>query len=713
MRKVIPSSLLAAIVCAGMTAAAADKPALSFTAEQAKRGQTQYDSMCTGCHGGSLGGGPGGPSLVSASFRARWQLQSAEDLFTFIRTKMPPGGAGTLSNGDYADVVAYILKSNGAAAGKTALPAEAGQLTGLALANVLPAPPSPPDTHEAEGVAGYKAPSLDATTLQVQAQRTERMRALPPVTDAMLKRPPEGSWIVHRSSYDAHGVSPLSQIKRSNVASLTSAWSWSLPVGVNQIEPLVYDGIMFVGSGGKVQAFDAATGDLMWQFMGLDSGSKASRNLAISGDRIFAPIGGSVVALDMHTGKPVWEHQIVTEADRLRVGAGPLVVKDKVIVPITGCTAQYAGGCFIVALDAATGKEAWRFNTIARPGQPGGNSWNGAPVDHRFGGSVWTSGTYDPDLDLVYFGVGQTYVTGTLLTNATGAPGSNDGLYTDSTLALRPATGELVWYYQHVNREVWDLDWSFEQTLATLNIDGKPRRTVTTGGKIGVFDTLDAATGQYLFSFDAGVQNLVSAVDPKTGAKTISPELKPEPNVNKYVCPSSIGARNWMATSFDPATGKVYVPMNDTCMTFRWVPNSNPDVMDIMPPPALPKDSDGKLGRVMAFDLLTHKKVWEVRRRPFESSAVLATAGGIIFEGSRDRFFRASDDRNGKVLWETRLAGAPSSFPITYMVNGVQYVAVTTGGGNASDGMFVSLMPEVATPATGTTLWVFRLPEKR
>src|SRR5581483_11787958 len=219
-------------------------------------------------------------------------------------------------------------------------------------------------------------------------------------------------------------------------------------------------------------------------------------------------------------------------------------------------------------------------------------------VDHRFGGSVWTAGSYDPDLDLVYFGTGQTYVVSMLL-KTPAEPGTSDALYTDSTLALRPETGELVWYYQHVNREVWDLDWSFEQTLATLNIDGKPRRTVTTGGKVGIFDTLDAATGEYLFSYDAGMQNLITAIDPKTGAKTIAPQFKPEPNVVKDICPSSMGARNWMATSFDAATGIVYVPMNDACMKYQWLPNKNPETIDIYPPPGVDKDSNGKMGRVL------------------------------------------------------------------------------------------------------------------
>jgi alcohol dehydrogenase (cytochrome c) len=360
-------------------------------------------------------------------------------------------------------------------------------------------------------------------------------------------------------------------------------------------------------------------------------------------------------------------------------------------------------------MDAATGREAWRFNVIARPTQPGGDSWNGLPLDHRFGGSVWITPTYDPDLDLIYFGTAQTYSVGGLLTGASDKPGSSDALYTDSTIALRPQTGQLVWHYQHLKRDVWDLDWVFERTLATLKIEGKPRRVVIGSGKIGIFDVLDAATGAYLFSYDVGMQNLVSAIDPNTGDKTIAPQFKPEPNVKQYLCPSSMGSRNWLSSALGP-NGIVYIPLADTCMEYEWTPNPKVGALDIRISPSIRKDSDGNFSRVQAFDLLQRKKLWEVRRRPFPSSAILATAGGLVFEGSRDRFFRASDDRSGKVLWTMRLDGAPSAFPVTYSVNGTQYVAVTAGGGNAFDAVLAGITPEIATGKGGTTLWVFRLP---
>jgi alcohol dehydrogenase (cytochrome c) len=215
-------------------------------------------------------------------------------------------------------------------------------------------------------------------------------------------------------------------------------------------------------------------------------------------------------------------------------------------------------GCFIVGLDADSGKEHWRFHTIARPGQPGGDSWNGAPVAERFGGGVWTAGSYDPQLGLVYFGVGNTYDTATLIEPRSGASGvsSNDGLYTDSTVALRPDSGALAWYYQHQKRDVWDLDWVFEQSLVSLEVNGHARKLVVTGGKTAMFDALDAATGTFVFPQDLGVQNAVTKVDPVTGEKTVNHALQPQAGKAALLCPNSVGARNWLATALERCCGE-------------------------------------------------------------------------------------------------------------------------------------------------------------
>ncbi len=542
-----------------------------------------------------------------------------------------------------------------------------------------------------------------------------------PVTDDMLRHPQDGDWLTWRRTYNSLGYSPLRQIDGNNVRNLREAWAWVLPVSRNEIAPLVHDGIIFIKSANTIQALDGRTGDLLWQYVrplpaSLHDGISAIvRNLAIYQDMLYAPTAdGHIVALNVKTGVPVWDQQVLGPqeiAQHLELDGGPIVAKDKVMMGASGCN-TYPGGCFIVGLDAHSGSEVWRFHTIARPGQPGGDSWNGAPVDQRFGASVWTSGSYDPDLNLVYFGIGQTYDTGTLLEPHSQNGDSNDGLYTDSTVALDPDTGKLVWYYQHMNRDVWDLDWAFEQSLITLPIDGKPANLVVTGGKIMVFDAVDRANGKYEFSKDLGLQSLVSAIDPKTGKKIINPALKPEANVTKHFCPHSGGGRNWPATSYDPETKILYVPLYESCQDFTWAPRDSAKTAEggsdmhfvLHPRP----DSDGKMGRIEAINLQTQKVVWVYRQRAAISSSTLTTAGGLVFAGSRDRRFRAFDAATGKVLWQSTLNASLSSTPVTYSIGGEQYVAVVAGNGGPV--AWPQLTPEIANPLGGTTLWVFKLP---
>jgi alcohol dehydrogenase (cytochrome c) len=365
-------------------------------------------------------------------------------------------------------------------------------------------------------------------------------------------------------------------------------------------------------------------------------------------------------------------------------------------------------------LDAETGREAWRFNTIARPGQPGGDSWNGLPVEARHGGGVWTSGTYDPSRNLLFFGISNTYTVGGLLTPRPNGEGSNDALYTNSTVALDPDTGRLVWFYQHMNREVWDLDWAFERTLGVLSIDGRPRDVMFTVGKLGIFDVLDRETGAYLFSKDLGVQNLVRSIDPKTGRKIPNPDFEPLPGKTSVICPGVTGARAWPATAFDPRSRIVYVPMTESCMNYSLTARTPEQIAagqgDQNFPIAIPPNSDGNFGRIQAVNLDTRETVWTVRQRAPTASSVLATAGGMIFAGSVDRRISAYDGTTGKRLWDTPLPDAPSSTPVTYSVDGVQYVAVATGGSGPYYGDTHALVPEQIAPGVGITLMVYRLP---
>ncbi len=590
-----------------------------------------------------------------------------------------------------------------------ALLATASLTLGSAARGQAVAPPA-----EAPRYAGIL--NKDAAYDEAAAARAARTARLAPVTDAMLRDPPAGDWLMWRRAYNGQGFSPLSQIDKANVGRLGVAWSLSLPSSPNEITPVVHNGVIFVSSGIRVEAIDGATGEVLWQYNrpGVGSGAGAVvRNIAIYMNEVLVPTTDRhMVALDVKTGKVVWDHEIVPASSQgPRLSGGPVVVKGKVIQGVSSCN-TFKGGCFIVALDALTGEEAWRFNTIARPGEPGGDSWNGAPADERFGGSVWTAGSYDPDLNLVYFGIGQTYDTATLL-QPTLAQGAADALYTDSTVALNPDTGKLVWHYQHFNRDVWDYDWAFERSLIDLRVGGKVRRLSVTAGKIAIFDAVDRATGEYLFSKDLGLQTLVKAIDPKTGRKIVDPSLLPEADKTKTICPHAGGARSWLATSYNPATHLLYVPLVESCMDFTWSPRGaaataagGSDIHWVLKPRA---DSDGKFGRIEAINLATGKVVWTQRQRAPEVASTLATAGGLVFDGARDRIFRASDGLTGRPLWRMRLSAAPSATPITYSIGGQQYIAVVAGGGGAHEATWPTLTPEIES-APGTTLWVFKLP---
>jgi len=579
--------------------------------------------------------------------------------------------------------------------------------TAMRIFAQAPAQPAPPP-----GPAGNLSAGV---TLPPSPKKISPLEKLTPVTDAAIVKPSPGDWLTWRRTYDDLGFSPLTQINKRNVGDLRVAWSWSLPNGPNEATPLVHDGVLFVHSfGDKVQALDAVTGDLLWQYsreLPKDIQPSVKRHISIYGDKLFVPTSDvHIVALAIKTGKMVWDHQVGDFKDGFRMTGGPLVAKGKVMI---GTGGRAAGGNYIVGLDTETGQEAWRFNVIARPGEPGGESWNGLPLEKRNGASVWTAGSYDPALNLVYFGPGQTYDTGPMLHRVNQPGVTNDGLYTDSTIALNPDTGKLVWHFQHQPNDQWDLDWSFERHL--IQLPGVNKTVVVTGGKMAVFDALEADTGKYLFSMDMGLQNVVTAIDAKTGAKTVNPNTIPGDGEAKMVCPHAGGAKIWLPSSYNAATKLLYIPLNESCMDLVPVePGGRANLSTGVRWTLRPRpDSDGKYGRMEAVNLETRKVVWTERQRAPQTTGVLATAGGVVFAGALDRTLKAYDDATGKELWKTRLNDVPNSSPITYTANGKQYMAIVVGNGGAQASSFTALVPEIQNPSDrNAAIWVFELPEK-
>jgi len=699
-----------------------DSGRVDFTAAQAARGAAAYRESCAACHGPHLDDGQFAPPVKGAAFKAHWHGQTPAALGSLIVQRMPPANPGGLGSRTYADIEAYLLRENGAAAGTVEL-ALSGEPAGGA------APAAEEDTAPRVGAALLD--NQDAAFRSVMAARQALLDKVTPVSDAMLQNPAPADWLMWRGTYATLGYSPLDQINTRSVPRLGVAWTLALRQSANEAAPLVHDGVLFIEGGDTVEAIDAVDGSVLWQYVrslpeALHGGRDARmKGLAIYENTLYAPTAdGHIVALDVKSGKLRWDRAVVSAEQGVHPGqfdgayfhisGGPLVAQGKVIVGVS-LGIDTGGGNFIVGLDAHSGEEQWRFQTIARPGQPGGDSWNGAPVTERFGSGVWTIGSYDPELHLVYFGTGNTYDVGTLLAPRAGKGlSNNDALYTDSTVALDPDTGKLAWVYQHMNRDVWDLDWAFEQSLITLPVNGKPTPMLVTGGKGAIFDAVDRADGRYRFSKDLGVQNVVAGIDPKTGRKIIRREHEPVPGRVDLICPASTGARSWPTTAIDPTTQILYVPLLDNdCMDYRWVPRSAAEVaaggLDVRLGARPKPDNDGRFGRVEAVDLKTRQVLWSARQRAPIASSLLASAGGLVFSGARDRRFRAYDAATGRVLWQTVLNASPSSSPATYAVDGVQYVVVVAGGGGAFDAGSRSLTPEIVDPPVGTTLWVFKL----
>ncbi len=524
----------------------------------------------------------------------------------------------------------------------------------------------------------------------------ELLNGLTPVSDAMLRSPPAQDWLIWRGSYASQGFSALDQINTQNVAQLTQAWRVPLDAGSNMATPLVHDGVMYLlSTQDTVLALDARTGASLWTYkhpLAIPANPKIG--LALAGDRVLVPTSDMhILALDSKTGTLIWDHAITDRSAGpvpMSLRSSPVIAGGKVIQGITATMAP--GGGFIVAIDLMTGEESWRFYTVARPDGPGGNTWNDLPLNQRSGGSVWVPGSYDAELDLVYFGAAPTYDTASLL-HAVDKPGvSNDGLYTNSTLALRPATGELVWHYQHVANDQWDLDWVYERQVVEISVNGAPRKVVFTAGKMALYDVLDAATGAYLFSVDMGLQNIITAVDPVTGAKTIDPLSTPNPETSVLLCPFAAGGRNWLSGAVNPHSKIVYLPIAEVC--FNGGPTGGQSILSTgapMVPQPLP-DSDGKFGRLQAFNLETRELLWDFREAVTPASGALATAGGLVFVGALDKSFKAFDDATGTVLWQTDAGDIPASFPITYAVDGRQYVAVVVGQPSLHANIFMGVI---------------------
>jgi len=565
-----------------------------------------------------------------------------------------------------------------------------------------------------------------------------------PVTEAMLRNPAVGDWLNWRRTDNAWGYSPLDQINRQNVQQLQLAWSWAMEVtGANEATPLVHDGVMYLPNPrGVIQALDAATGDLIWEYRpeprqasaptaavqqggaeiiprlsqgaagggGGDEGRGIQRNIAIYGDRIFATTNDAhIVALDARAGKLVWDTAVADPRLGYTYTSGPIVVRGKVIAGITGCSRYKDDVCFITGHDAATGKELWRTSTVARPGEPGGDTWGDLPLTFRAGSDAWIPGSYDPETNLVYWSTAQAKPWARVVRGTDGA-----ALYTNSTLALDPDTGKMRWYYQHLPGETQDMDEVFESIL----IDTPGRKSLFKMGKLGILWHLDRVTGKLIYATDIGYQNIVD-VNPESGKVTYRAGMIPQIGVEVDQCPSTSGFKSWRAMAYSPQTHALYIPLTLNCEKATFGPVEKVlgrgGVGPVRRRDYKHPQSGGNLGEFLAMDIGSGKILWRHRTPSPSNTAALATAGGLAFGGDWDRHMYAYDAATGTILWQTRLPTSAQGFPITYMAKGKQYVAMPAGIGGGSWSTLIppELAPEIRRPNSGNAILVFALPGER
>lgn len=568
--------------------------------------------------------------------------------------------------------------------------------------------------------------ALTAMSLPALAQEAAPASAISkytPVTNDMVLNPPKEDWLMSRGNLSNQGYSQLDQVNASNVGQLQLAWAYPMSAdGEQQTAPLVHDGIMFMSTNQNiVDAIDAKTGDLIWEYRPslpqlpaswgyqINQARRQKQSIALYNDKVYlTQADAKIVALDAKTGKVVWQVQAFDTSKGYSFTVGPIAVNNKIIAAISGCSISgTAGGCFIGAWDAGDGHELWRFNTIDDPSNPEQEaSWKGVPPENRWGGTPWTTGAYDPRTDTTFWGVGMPGPYSQLIRGS----GDGDVLYTNNTLALNATTGKRVWNFSHLPGDNWDLDSPFERVLVD---NGDQHLLVTVPGKDGIAFGLDRDTGKYLWSKETVYQNVVKSID-ANGRVTLNPDVIPKAvGQQVFACPTVSGGKIWMAGAYSPLTKAYYVPVNESCNTVT------PSVSEFTPGNAVGSTTFGprvnpegiqNSGVVDAFNVADGKDLWRFTQRPHMTSSLLATAGGIVIGGDAGRFLMAFDQKTGKVLWKTRLNAPIGGYPMTYEVDGVQYIAIPTGfsaQGASGAGQF----PEIPVPSgSGNSIFVYRLP---
>ncbi len=570
---------------------------------------------------------------------------------------------------------------------------------------------------------------------------TREAREVEPVTDAMLRNPDADDWLMAYRTYDNQAFSPLDDIDRGNVHQLQVAWMRAMNEGPQQIRPLVHDGVMYVAhpaEGDHLQAWDATTGDLLWDYQreapadlreNVRFGNR-TRHLSMYGRNLYhLTSDAQILALDLGTGEVDWLSATADYRDGITHSSGSIIINGQVVSGRTCDPSRLDARCFVAAHDAGSGEERWRVYTAAGADDPGGATWGNLPTSQRVHVSPWgVPGAYDPELDRLYWGVAVPLPYPRLVRRGTWDVGDRTPceLYSNSTLAIAPDTGELDWYYQHLPCDDWDQDFVQERTLIDTVIDPDPdavmwvnprlagtaeqRKVVVTMGEPGGLFVLDRETGEFLWAaplpYESTERFVISDIDPATGQVFINMDLVAREIGDQFIiCGHNV--KGWWGWSYSPVTNLLYVPFNRSCLNQT---TNDRSVSGASPRFSIPEPGreDGDLTEVRAIDIGTGREAWRYSQRAPNAGTTLATAGNVVFFGDLNRRLRAFDAETGEVLWETILGSQITGYPVTYRAGGRQYLAVPVGGvGNR----LATYAPDLEAPFGSNMIVAFALPE--